>query len=160
MSMEANKIKRQTWNTSYILDIPTIDKQHMQFFKLFDKFNMLDPQNLDYETIKVYIDELEKYTKLHFRTEESLLRISNYDDLILHVEQHHIFSNKIDEFKIAYGYGNHLILTQIITFMRKWLIVHISEVDRKYALSVKQFLIDRNFTDELILKNATESIIE
>ena len=29
--------KRQSWKEQYALDIPSIDKQHMHFFKLFDK---------------------------------------------------------------------------------------------------------------------------
>ena len=149
--MEANKVKRQSWNVLYELDIPAIDRQHMHFFKIFDKFNALDHINLDYDVIKTYIDELEKYTKMHFQTEESLLKMSNYVEFGQHVEQHQIFTKKIDEFKIAYGYGNHLLLEQIISFMRKWLIVHISEVDRKYVDSVKKMLADKKFTNDYIL---------
>lgn len=151
--MEGNRVKRQSWNALYALDIPAIDRQHMQFFRIFDKFNALNHSNLDYEVIKSYIDELEKYTKMHFQTEESLLKMSNYDEFGLHVEQHQIFTKKIDEFKIAYGYGNHLLLEQIITFMRKWLIVHISEVDRKYVDSVKKMLIDKKFSTDYIFES-------
>lgn len=156
--MDVNKVKRQSWNVLYALDIPAIDKQHMQFFRIFDKFNALNHINLDFDVIKNYIDELEKYTRTHFQTEESLLRMAKFEEFDFHVEQHQIFIKKINEFKIAYGYGNHLLLEQIITFMRKWLIVHISEVDRKYVDSVKKMLAEKKFTTDYISDNYQEEI--
>jgi hemerythrin len=135
---------KQSWKKQYVLDIPSIDKQHMYFFKLFDKVNIFERKELDYEEINSYISELEEYTRFHFQTEEALMREAEYANYDLHVQQHKLFIDRITEFKIDYGYKNLLLIEKIVTFMRKWLIVHISETDRQYVSTVKQMLEANN----------------
>jgi len=136
--------KRQSWKEQYSLDIPSIDKQHMHFFKLFDKINSFDNNGVDYNQLNDYIDELEEYTILHFRTEEALMKKANFQSYDFHVEQHKLFSQKIKEFKIDYNYKNLLLIDKIVAFMRKWLIIHISEIDKQYVSSVKNMMIENN----------------
>ncbi len=143
--MDQNVIdpKYQTWNNSYLLDIPMIDKQHMMFFKIFDDLMVLNKGNDNYEKINDVILELEKYTHNHFSTEEALMRKANSPDMDLHIVQHQLFITKVEEFKIAYGYKNSILMEQMIVFMRKWFLMHISEVDGKYADPVKKYLEDK-----------------
>jgi hemerythrin len=68
---------------------------------------------------------------------------SNSPNIDLHIIQHQIFISKIEEFKIAYSYKNVLLLDQMIIFMRKWFLMHISEVDGKYVESSKKYLADK-----------------
>lgn len=136
--------KKQSWKLQYVLDIPSIDTQHMHFFKLFDKFNSFEIKDLNYNQLIEYIDELEQYTIFHFQTEEALMKKANYPNYDFHVEQHKLFAKKIQEFKIDYGYKNFLLLEKIVTFMRKWLIIHISEVDKEYVPAIKNMMIENN----------------
>ena len=133
-----------TWNKSYMLDIAMIDNQHVKFFSLFDKLLELKQADNSNEQILEAIQELEKYTHNHFATEEALMRKAEAPDYELHVLQHQVFIAKIEDFKIAYSYNNSALLEQMIIFMRKWFLMHISEVDRKYVDPVKKYLSERN----------------
>lgn len=146
-SME-NQNVNQTWNNSYLLNIPMIDKQHMRFFKLFDMLMVLNKEvDKDFQILEV-IEELEKYTNTHFKAEEALMRKANAPDYDLHVIQHELFVKKVADFKVAYSYKNSLLLEQMIVFMRKWFLVHISEIDGKYVESVQQYLLERALEQE------------
>ncbi len=140
MDQNINDYKHQTWNNSYMLDIPMIDKQHMMFFKIFDHLLLLNKGNKNYEKIDEVIQELEKYTHNHFNTEEALMRKANEPGIEQHILQHKLFIKKVEEFKIAYSYKNTILMEQMISFMRKWFLMHIAEVDGKYADSVREYL--------------------
>lgn len=143
MNSKVNQNGNQTWNKSYLLNIPLIDKQHMQFFKLFDMLLALNKEvDKDFQILEV-IEELEKYTNTHFKEEEALMRNANAPDYDLHVAQHELFVEKVADFKLAFSNKNPLLLEQMIVFMRKWFLIHISEVDGKYVESVQQYLVDK-----------------
>lgn len=134
----------QTWNTSYLLNISIIDKQHVIFFNLFDKLKILNNKDDSYDELFEVIEELEKYTNTHFKTEEALMRKANALEFEMHLEQHGIFIKKVEEFKTAYRYKNSVLLEQMINFMRKWFLMHIAEVDGKYVDSVQEYLTNKD----------------
>lgn len=143
MNYIENQNGNQTWNNSYLLNIPLIDKQHMRFFKLFDMLLALNKEvDKDFQILEV-IEELEKYTNTHFKAEEALMRKANAPEYDFHVLQHELFVKKVADFKVAYSYKNSLLLEQMISFMRKWFLIHISEVDGKYVESVQQYLVEK-----------------
>lgn len=133
-------VQNPDWNKSYNFGIEQIDQQHAIFFKLFKELKALNQEPYPFNKLKELIGELEKYTNVHFRTEETLLAQSNSLDLDTHITQHQIFRNKIEEFKIAETYKNTVLIDQMIGFMRKWFLMHIAEMDRKYIEDVKNVL--------------------
>ena len=146
--METIKNSRHTWNDSYLVHIPMIDKQHMKFFKIFDQLAALSCNEESYNQLSGIIEELDKYTQIHFQTEEALMRKANTPDYDLHLFQHSIFRKKIEEFKIAYSYHNSVLQQQMVNFMRKWFLMHISDVDGKYADSVHDFMHEKGWARE------------
>ncbi len=148
MNSLESKNTSQTWNNSYLLNIPMIDKQHMRFFKLFDMLMALNKEvDKDFQ-IQDVLEELEKYTHVHFNTEEALMRKANVPDYDLHIIQHELFIKKIEEFKVAFSYKNSLLLEQMVTFMRKWFLIHISEIDGKYVEPVQKYLVEKAMEQE------------
>ena len=143
-TIETMQTISESWNSTYMLDIEIIDTQHMKFFLLFDKIQMLNKNPDSYSEISEVLNELEKYTHYHFNTEEALMRRAQTTDYDQHIAQHKVFIEKIIDFKIAYNYHNSILLEQMITFMRKWFLMHISEIDRKYIEPVKKYLSEKN----------------
>lgn len=143
--MYTQETNNQNWSKSYFLDIELIDKQHSKFFMLFDQLNELnsssDPES--YNKLGAVIDELQKYTHIHFQTEETLMRNAASPDIESHIIQHKLFISKVEEFSLGYKYKNTLLIEQLIGFMRKWLLMHISEVDKKYVDTVQLFISNR-----------------
>ena len=127
-----------------LLDIPVIDNQHSVFFETFDKLLLLNQKEDNEEEREAKIlselNGLERYTVYHFNTEEELMHEANWEYIEQHIEQHNVFKNKCKEFQIAYNYKNKVLLEQMVLFLRRWFIMHISEVDAAYAESIKIFL--------------------
>ena len=143
-TIETMQTISESWNSTYMLDIEIIDTQHMKFFLLFDKIQMLNKNPDSYSEISEVLNELEKYTHYHFNTEEALMRKAQTTDYDQHIAQHKVFIEKINDFKIAFNYQNSILLEQMITFFRKWFLMHISEIDRKYVEPVKKYLSEKD----------------
>lgn len=133
----------QTWNDSFLLNIEIIDKQHKKFFEIFDLILLLRKNEETDSKLFNVIEELQDYAHYHFQTEESLMRRANSPDLELHIMQHDFFVKKMKEFRIAYNYNNSVLIEQIVIFMRKWLLMHISEVDGKYVETIQNYLKEK-----------------
>ena len=119
----------QSWNDSLLLGIPVVDKQHKILIALFDEIISVSNEGDDEDRILPLLNELQRYTIYHFDTEEELMRQANLQNTELHVKQHNLFKKKIGDFMIAHNYKNIVLLNQIILFLRKWLVTHISDID-------------------------------
>ncbi len=139
-SIKIHSIPGQSWNDSFLLNIDVIDNQHKKFFELFDLILALN-KSKDAVELSSVINELQDYARYHFETEETLMQNADSESFELHIIQHQFFINKINEFTIAQNYNNPVLTTQIVVFMRKWLLMHITETDKKYVESVQSFLL-------------------
>ncbi len=119
----------QSWNDSLLLGIPLVDKQHKILISLFDEIISVSKEDDSEDKILPLLNELQRYTIYHFNTEEELMRQKNLQNTELHLKQHNLFKKKIDDFIIAHNYKNIVLLNQIILFLRKWLVTHISDID-------------------------------
>ena len=139
-SIKIHSIPGQSWNDSFLLNIDVIDNQHKKFFELFDLILALN-KSKDAVKLSSVINELQDYAQYHFETEETLMQNADSENFELHIIQHQFFINKINEFTIAQNYNNPVLTTQIVVFMRKWLLMHITEIDKRYVESVQSFLL-------------------
>ena len=127
------------WNDSYLLGIPMIDNQHKNFFVILDNLETLN-QKQEKSEMHSLINELQNYVIYHFQTEEDLMVKSQSPNIDLHVMEHELFRKKVEEFHHSYYNNNAELLNEMISFMRKWLIIHISGTDAEYADSIKDTL--------------------
>lgn len=127
------------WNDSYLLGIPMIDNQHKKFFVILDNLETLN-QKQEKSEMHSLINELQNYVIYHFKTEEDLMVKSQSPNIDLHVMEHELFRKKLEEFHHSYYNNNEELLNEMISFMRKWLIIHISGTDAEYADSIKDTL--------------------
>lgn len=127
------------WNDSYLLGIPMIDNQHKKFFVILDNLETLN-QKQEKSEMHSLINELQNYVIYHFQTEEDLMVKSQSPNIDLHVMEHELFRKKVEEFHHSYYNNNEELLNEMISFMRKWLLIHISGTDAEYADSIKNTL--------------------
>ena len=127
------------WNDSYLLGIPMIDNQHKNFFVILDNLETLN-QKQEKSEMHSLINELQNYVIYHFQTEEDLMVNSQSPNIDLHVMEHELFRKKVEEFHHSYYNNNEELLNEMISFMRKWLLIHISGTDAEYADSIKDTL--------------------
>lgn len=127
-------MKTRSWNNAYKLGIPMIDRQHEQLFNIYDKLvSMYDLEGRAYnEEIQSILHELEDYFKAHFKAEEELLKKSDYPDIEAHILEHESFIRRIDQFVLSYRSDNPSLGTNMLDFLKKWLVTHIMQTDLAY----------------------------
>jgi len=133
-----------SWNDGYLLHIPIIDEQHKGFFLIYDELTKLDPATATGEQKFAIVEKLIEYLVHHFQMEEKLMQEAGYPDIEKHREEHLLFISKVNEFKRAFQYKNPVLLNQMIVFMQKWFLSHISETDARYKKDVTDFLNNEN----------------
>lgn len=120
--------------TDYLsFGIKELDLHNEKFYKLLEELRIYASTKEKKAVIKELLDEFEAYSVYHFTNEEEMMSVSHFPDMERHVAQHRFFVQKIHEFKQSFSYGNHVVDEQMLVFLRKWFVVHISDVDRQFA---------------------------
>jgi hemerythrin len=122
----------------YSIGIDEMDAQHARWIKLIEDFravgseHMLEQAGLN--AAAHALDELLKYTKVHFASEENFIAARHYPDLEAHKKLHRELEATLvklrDETAAHKTSGAPLKLNLIATV---WLLEHILGEDAKYA---------------------------
>ena len=76
---------------------------------------------------------MKSYTIYHFGAEERYFSKFNYEKAESHKKLHKEFIATLDKFKKDYENDSKTLTMQMMTFMQKWLVNHISKEDVKYS---------------------------
>ncbi|MFA6872193.1 MAG: hypothetical protein WCQ82_08230 [Bacteroidaceae bacterium] len=70
MTLSNTKEKMNSWNSSLLLNIPIIDKQHEKFFSMFDEISHINSDTIiaDKAQVERLLKELSLYTILKQRS--------------------------------------------------------------------------------------------
>ncbi len=123
----------------FMFGVEKIDSEHRHLISIFNRLSEKADQEESADFVKI-VDELEKYSNYHFANEETLMKKANFTEIDEHVIQHQIFRQKIDDFKTSIRFGSSMLQSEIVDFLRKWLLKHIMECDAKYVPSIKEYL--------------------
>ncbi len=144
--MDADSERLITWDDSYRFGLADIDEQHHGLFDLLNGAWSALQAGADNQTVFHLIDELEKYTVIHFRDEENFMRATGYPRFAYHKDAHDQFVMRLSREKASILRG-HRISEEILHFLKDWLVSHILVMDREYAafagLPVQQNVIGR-----------------
>lgn len=121
------------WSDRYSVGIKKIDDQHKVLVDILNELFEAMTQKKGEQAIAKIIRNLVGYTRSHFSTEEMLLKQYAYPDYDAHKKIHDEFVQKIDKFQKDFQAGKLSLTTEMSSFLRNWLINHISGEDKKYA---------------------------
>lgn len=128
-----------TWKACYELGVEDIDLQHHFFFNLINRLarELVQSENMQYRA--ELINELNAYAKFHFISEENMMRKLDYPHLAYHKNLH---MELIEQLSTR---GSMLLLPEgegatdsIIAFLGEWFLQHTREVDRGFALYLRE----------------------
>ncbi|MCX7970726.1 MAG: bacteriohemerythrin [Negativicutes bacterium] len=129
------------WTTDIETGIDEIDRQHRRFTEMLNEFHdkLEECTSLDEERALTgkAVGELAQYAARHFEYEEKMLSDCHYQGLSLQQECHGFFRDKLDEIIGRHRAGERLLTLDIIHFMRRWWLDHITTSDRQYVAVVK-----------------------
>ena len=126
-----------TWGPKLEIGIGIIDSQHR---RLVDLINQLDEATEEGRSGEVVVETLKgliDYTHTHFRTEQDLLKEHDYEDYALHCREHRIFTDQIEIYQDRLNAGSLRISSDVMGYMRGWLLTHIGSSDRAYIKTLK-----------------------
>jgi hemerythrin-like metal-binding protein len=126
------------WQPQYSVNIPSIDGQHQNLFRLAGELHAAMSAGKGKAAVSQTLDRLVQYTKVHFAHEERLMSSHGYPDLAAHLAQHRGLTQKVMDFQADFEKGKALMTVQILQFLNDWLRHHIAESDKKYAPFMKE----------------------
>lgn len=136
MAKDINK-KIEEMSGFLTLGIKTVDLQHEKFFKMLDELRLYSTNKDNKQLVKNLLEEFDAYASYHFVAEERMMKKSEFPHYEEHMKQHMFFKQKLGEFRNAFEYKNEVVDEQMLNFLRKWFVVHISEHDKQYSDFIK-----------------------
>lgn len=123
------------WQKKWETGIKKIDEQHMHFVGIINKVYALNEEGKEKESLKIILNDLTEYARIHFSTEEEYFEETNYPDAEMHMEKHEKLLKKVIEFdnKFENKSANSEIIQGLMVFLRDWLDNHLVEVDHEYV---------------------------
>ena len=122
------------WSDVYSVNFKTIDDQHKELVRmtntLFEGCKM-GSTAADFVFIKTIRSAVE-YAQTHFYTEEKYMKMANYPDVTVHKQEHDSFVATVVKAVKDFEEGNSEPIA-LARFLKKWLLTHIAESDKKYA---------------------------
>ncbi len=125
-----------SWDVSYDVGVPHVDKQHRHLVDLINSlYNACLGEKAELEeTFKSVMKELVEYVMIHFKDEESIMEEINYPGLKEHKQKHELFVKEILKSVNAYKNGKQFVPNSFVRFLRDWLFNHILIDDKAWSL--------------------------
>jgi hemerythrin len=121
------------WNEIYSTGLSNIDTQHQKLFSLINELHDAMKKGKANDVIDKVLKELLEYVFFHFNDEEDLFAKYQYPDFHSHRTEHDALTKKLVEMREKFKAGNTFITSELITFLKSWLTIHILQSDMKFA---------------------------
>ena len=121
------------WSDSYSVKVAELDNQHKELINILNELYDAMSARKGNEVLGSVITKLSNYTRLHFATEEKYMEKYSYPGYAEQKKEHDLFLVKVQEFQKGFQAGELMLSMEVSTFLKNWLINHISGVDKKYG---------------------------
>jgi hemerythrin len=133
-------MKKMRWDDSLSIGIEQIDNQHKKWMEHFNNAAEAIEAKQSQTQISKTLGFLMDYTEMHFSTEEKFMTELGYAGLQEHKGRHNelrtTLTNLVKDFEDE---GITARLAEAIdSFLGNWLVLHINEIDKKFAAFAKK----------------------
>lgn len=125
------------WDESLSLGIRELDDQHKKFISYVNKLNNIIARGKTDNLLAPLFYELFEYSQIHFRLEEKLMSDHNYPLLEEHKKEHQDLSKELDKLYDKYNHKVINVTSEMMVFLKNWLINHITDSDMKFKPYLK-----------------------
>ena len=128
------------WLPSFSSGVAVIDEQHKELLKLTNELfyhcvgNPDDERAYFQKIIKCAVD----YVKVHFSTEEQIMKKTNFPGYLAHKKEHEKFILSVLEHARAFEDDKKLSLISFTSFLKNWILSHIAISDKQYFFYIKK----------------------
>lgn len=122
------------WKPSYSVNNPELDRHHQSLFNLLNRlYQSCFDENDQLSPAAVHL-ELAAYTDYHFTAEEQYMVQTGYTGLERHRSAHALFTERVKRLGETIETRDDAVLQELIVYLGNWLLNHVLEDDRDYAL--------------------------
>lgn len=126
------------WKDEFKLGIKIIDDQHKKFIGLIVRLYKTIYEQKTKNELKKILNELVKYKRYHFSTEEKYFKKFNYKGTSSHINAHNKFNKEIEKFIKKIDNNEMEIAFELIDFLEDWFLDHLNDMDKKYVKCFKE----------------------
>jgi len=121
------------WSDMLAIDGGAIDGQHHGLVDAINALHEAVAQSREAELVEATLGTLERYSEVHFATEELMLEEASYPRLEQHRRQHRQFIEQLQSFRGQLGDGGAGLGHGMAQFLGSWLVNHIMVSDKAYV---------------------------
>ena len=123
-----------TWSKTFSCGIRLIDDQHKGLVDLVNEmFNHVSGNEAqEREYFNKIILEAVNYIKVHFATEEKIMKTTGFSGYSEHKLAHENFIVTVVETINDFKYRRHVSLLSFTKFLKNWILSHIAVMDKQY----------------------------
>lgn len=126
------------WTPALELGIQQIDSQHKKLVDMMNELHAAMKEGRGAQKGPVIIKKLVDYTEYHFGDEEKFQQSFNYTDFANHKKVHISITAKLRGLEERANAGSTTVQSELLRFMRDWLVGHIQQTDKQYADEFKK----------------------
>ena len=120
-----------TWTDTLATGIRQIDLQHQELIELINALDEAHATGQRQAALDEVLPKLSAYVLFHFATEEDMMTRTMGEHATRHRHQHQVFTDRVDALRQVPAES--IDLTELITYLRQWLIQHIMKTDHELA---------------------------
>lgn len=121
------------WSAALSVGLDEVDDQHKILVGLLNDLHAAILAHHGSAECRKILDRLAEYTRVHFTTEEGLMRLLKYPGLEMHHKQHEELLNEVVALQEKLDKGTASITFELLHFLKVWLSKHITESDKRFG---------------------------
>jgi len=121
------------WSDDFSVNIQAVDDQHKILVDLINQLHLAIIEHHGKATAGEVLDRLSEYISTHFTLEESLMRQTHFPEFEIHKHQHDYMIGQVQALQQKLDKENRPIAFELLYFLKKWLIQHINESDKRFG---------------------------
>lgn len=111
----------------------TIDAEHGLQMQLLESLSNSLKKGGDFSPTKYILEQFIEFSDMHFLSEQLVMRLHNYPQYELHLEEHTRLMKKVREIREKIFRGDKDPSLQLILELRDWLLDHIATEDMAFG---------------------------
>jgi len=120
------------WQDKNNTGIVLIDEQHRGIVSIINSFHYLTDKGMgDSALCSLISTTIKDYSRIHFLTEERIIKATEYPDLEKHIEMHKSLALETEGIERVAIRDNDI--EPLLKFLKKWWLEHINKEDMQYA---------------------------
>ncbi|MBF0098075.1 MAG: bacteriohemerythrin [Magnetococcales bacterium] len=121
------------WHSGLSVAVPALDRDHQKLIDMINELFKAVKHSKGQSILEAILGNLVEYTQTHFDREERHMLQIGYPQLDKHRVEHQQFIERIGQFKRKWQEDPFALSSDMLQYLRKWLLQHIQGSDRDYS---------------------------